>query len=82
MTTHNDPSEALLAELHTADPPARRRRTPRSYLVAPCPLCGVAIEFPANSAGADVRLVASGDGWQSFRATVTARATGVHVHVD
>lgn len=76
-----DEAEIMLAELHAADLPRRPR--PSTYLVAPCPRCGVPIEAPANiAASASVRLVSSGDGWESFQAIITARGQAVHIHSD
>lgn len=83
MTRHElapDEAEIMLAELHAADPPRARRR-PVTYLVAPCPQCGAPIEAPANeSTSASVRLVATGDGWESYRAVISARGSAVHIH--
>lgn len=77
-----DEAEIMLAELHQADPPrARRVGRPETFLVAPCPRCGALIEAPANvEASAHLRLVATGEGWESFRATILGRGTAVHIH--
>jgi hypothetical protein len=75
-----DEAEIMLAELHAADPPPRPA-LPATYLVAPCPRCGAPIEAPANvAASAAVRLTATGDGWESYRAVITATGAAVHIH--
>lgn len=84
MTRHElapDDAEIMLAELHAADPPRPPGRPLATYLVAPCPRCGAPIEAPANmAASATVKLVTSGDGWESYKAVISATGTAVHIH--